>query len=56
MPQGGLEVYKAGALTQTITCSEAPDAFFDQMRQSLACDLDNPFGADGCNDYAPVVK
>jgi hypothetical protein len=55
-PDAWLEMVKDAATTEIARCSERPSAFFDQMRQTLACDQQNPHGAQGCSDTPPNLK
>ena len=55
-PAAWLETTKGGATTEIARCSEAPIAYFYQMRLTFACDLQNPHGAPGCSNTPPNIK
>jgi hypothetical protein len=56
VPQGGVEISRDGKIAETMQCADKPDWYFDQTRQLLACDLQNPEGARGCSTQVPDVK
>jgi hypothetical protein len=53
VPEGGLEIGRDGKTVETLHCGEAPDWYFNETRQLLACDLDGPHGAQGCAPQIP---
>jgi hypothetical protein len=46
----GLAVSKDGALIERIDCAERPYMFISYMRESMSCDLANPYGEAACAD------
>jgi len=54
-PDSGLEIIKDGAITEVIRCGERPAWYFDETRNLIACDMENPFGAQGCSNQVPKV-
>jgi len=55
-PDGGVEVLEDGKLIATVQCGERPLWYFDETRRAIACDMENPFGAQGCSPEVLVVK
>ena len=55
-PVGGVEISRNGQLLETIHCGEPPLWYFETTRKIAACDMENPFGAEGCAALVPLVK
>lgn len=53
--EAGVEVTtKGGKLVATIPCSERPYMLPEYLRRALACDRDNPHGAEACAEVPPM--
>lgn len=51
--KAGVEVWKGKKRLAQVMCGEKPYGNPDDLRRASSCDMDNPFGKDGCNAAPP---
>jgi hypothetical protein len=52
----GVEVWRKKKRLTQVMCGERPYAMAADIRKAAACDLNNPFGKDGCGEVPPQRK
>lgn len=52
----GVEVWKKKKRLTQVMCGERPYAIAADIRTAAGCDLNNPFGKDGCGEVPPQRK
>lgn len=52
----GVEVWKKKKRLAQVMCGERPYAIAAEIRKAAGCDLNNPFGKDGCGEVPPHRK
>lgn len=52
----GVEVWRKKKVLAQVMCGEAPYASPAGIRRAAACDMSNPFGAEGCSEAPPQRK
>ena len=52
----GVEVWRKKKRLAQVMCGERPYAMAADIRKAAGCDLDNPFGKDGCTEVPPQRK
>lgn len=54
--QAGVEVWKGKRRLAQVMCDGKPYGNPDDLRRAASCDMDNPFGKDGCSAMPPRRK
>lgn len=54
--QAGVEVWKGKKRLAQVMCGEKPYGNPDDLRRAASCDMDNPFGKEGCSSMPPKRK
>jgi hypothetical protein len=49
----GVEVWRKKKRLAQVMCGERPHAIAADIRKAAGCDLNNPFGRDGCGEVPP---
>ena len=54
--EAGVEVWKKKKRLARVMCAAKPYSSPGDIRRASGCDMNNPFGAAGCSDSAPVKQ
>jgi hypothetical protein len=54
--EAGVEVWRKKKRLAQVMCGERPYAMTADIRRAAACDMKNPFGAEGCGENPPARK
>lgn len=54
--EAGVEVWKKKKRLAQVMCGERPYAIASDIQKAAGCDLNNPFGKDGCGEVPPQRK